>query len=110
MTVRTPDSGFESIEQRFERLERVVPFLLLAVPLIPYVLSQSPSAGAVGITVGVAVAAGAWIMWMVILHPGWTQRRRVMGVYIAGLIVFNAALTIRGDPLLYGGRGDPRRA
>ena len=95
MTVRTPDSGFESIEQRFERLERVIPFLLLAVPLIPYVLSQSPSAGAVGITVGVAVAAGVWIMWMVILHPGWTQRRRVMGVYIAGLIVFNAALTIR---------------
>ena len=95
MTVRTPDSGFESIEQRFERLERVVPFLLLAVPLIPYVLSQSPSAGAVGITVGVAVAAGAWIMWMVILHPGWTQRPRIMGVYITGLIVFNAALTIR---------------
>ena len=95
MTVRTPDSGFESIEQRFERLERVIPFLLLAVPLIPYVLSQSPSAGALGITAGVAVAAGAWIMWMVILHPGWTQRRRVMGVYLAGLIVFNAVLTIR---------------
>ena len=58
-------------------------------------LSQSPSAGALGITVGVAVAAGAWIMWMVILHPGWTQRRRVMGVYFTGLIVFNAVLTIR---------------
>ncbi len=95
MTVRTPDSGFESIEQRFERLERVIPFLLLAVPLIPYVLSQSPSAGAVGITAGVAVGAGAWIMWMVILHPGWTQRRRVMGLYIAGLIALNAVLTIR---------------
>ena len=95
MTVRTPDSGFESIEQRFERLERVIPFLLLAVPLIPYVLSQSPSAGALGITAGVAVAAGAWIMWMVILHPGWTQRRRLMGVYLTGLIVFNAVLTIR---------------
>lgn len=70
MTVRTPDSGFESIEHRYERLERFVPFLLLVVPLIPYVLSQSPTVGALGITVGVAVAAGAWIMWMVILHPG----------------------------------------
>ena len=95
MTVRTPDSGFESIEQRFERLERLVPFLLLAVPLVPYVLSQSPTAGAVGITVGVAVAAGAWIIWMIVLHPGWTHRRRVMGVYVTGLIVCNAALTIR---------------
>ncbi len=95
MTVRTPDSGFESIEHRFERLERIIPFLLLAVPLIPYVLSQSPTAGAVGITVGVAVAAGAWIMWMVILHPGGTERRWVMGVYLAGLIAFIAVLTIR---------------
>ena len=67
VTVRTPDSGFESIEHRYERLERFLPFLLLAVPLIPYVLSQSPTAGAVGITAGVAVAAGAWIMWMI--HP-----------------------------------------
>ena len=75
VTVRTPDSGFVSVEQRYERLERFLPFLLLAVPLIPYVLSQSPTAGAVGITVGVAVAAGAWIMWMVILHAGWTERR-----------------------------------
>ena len=95
MTVRTPDSGFESIEQRFDRLERFIPFLLLAVPLIPYVLSQSPTAGAVGITAGVAVAAGAWIMWMVLLPPGWTERRGVMSVYLTGLIAFIAVLTIR---------------
>jgi signal transduction histidine kinase len=95
VTVRTPDSGFESVEQRFERLERFLPFLLLSVPLIPYVLSQDPTAGAVGITAGVAVAAGAWIWWMTILHPGWAGRRWLMRAYFAGLIVFNAALTIR---------------
>ncbi len=95
MTVRTPDSGFESMEQRYERLERFVPFLLLSVPLIPYVLSQDPTAGAVGITVGVAVAAGAWIMWMINLHPGWTERRWLMRVYFTGLIVFTAVLTVR---------------
>ena len=95
MTVRTPDSDFESVEQRFERLVRFIPFLLLAVPLIPYVLSQSPTAGAVGITAGVAVAAGVWIMWMVILHPGWMERRRVMEVYVTGLIALIAVLTIR---------------
>lgn len=74
MTVRTPDSGFESIERRYARLERFLPYLLLAVPLLPCVLSQRPTAGAAGITIGVAVAAG-WIMWMVGLHPGWTSRR-----------------------------------
>ena len=48
VTVRTPDSGFESLENRYEMLTRFLPFLLLVVPLIPYVLSQSPTAGAVG--------------------------------------------------------------
>ena len=95
MTVRTPDSGFESIEHRYERLERFLPLLLLAVPLAPYVLSQSPSAGAFGITAGVAVAAGAWITWMIHLHPRWTENRWLMWVYFTGLLAFIAVLTIR---------------
>jgi signal transduction histidine kinase len=95
VTVRTPDSGFESIERRYQKIQRFLPFLLLTVPLIPYVLSQTPTAGAAGITVGVAAAAGAWVMWWVNLHPGWGDRRWLMGVYFTGLIVFNAALTIR---------------
>jgi len=93
--VRTPDSGFEPLELRFERLQRFVPYLLLTFPLIPYVLSQNPSAGAVGITVGVAVAAAAWITWWVSLHPAWADRRWLMGIYFTGLIGFIAVLTIR---------------
>ncbi len=95
VTVRTPDSGFESLERRYERIQRFLPYLLLTVPLIPYVLSQSPTAGAVGITAGVAVAAGVWIMWMINLHPAWGDRRWLMGIYFIGLITFNAGLTIR---------------
>jgi signal transduction histidine kinase len=95
VTVRTPDSGFESLERRFQRIDRFIPYLLLAFPLLPYLLSQNPSAGAVGITVGIAAAAGAWIMWMVYLHPGWAERRWLMAVYITGLIAFTAALTFR---------------
>ena len=74
MTVRTPDSGLESLERRYESLARVIQYVLLAVPLIPYVLVFRPSAGAFAITVGVAVAAGAWITWATILHPGWVER------------------------------------
>jgi signal transduction histidine kinase len=95
VTVRTPDSGLESMEQRYESLLRLVPFPLLAVPLLPYFLSQSPTAGAFGITVGVAVAAGAWIIWMIILHPGWAERPWLMGVFFVGLIAFIAVLTVR---------------
>jgi signal transduction histidine kinase len=95
VTVRTPDSGLESLERRYERIQQFLPYLLLAVPLIPYVLSQNPTAGAVGITVGIAVAAGAWIMWMINLHPAWGDRRWLMGIYFIGLITFTAVLTIR---------------
>ena len=93
--MRTPDSSFEPLELRFERIQRFVPYLLLTFPLIPYVLSQNPSAGAVGITVGVAVAAGAWITWWISLHPAWADRRWLMGIYFTGLIGFIAVLTIR---------------
>ncbi len=95
MTVRTPDSDFEALERRYDWLLRLLPYLLLAVPLIPYVLSQSPSAGALGITVGVIVAAGAWIGWMIILHPGWAQRPWLMRTYFIGLVAFTAVLTVR---------------
>ena len=95
MTVRTPDSGIESMEQRYDTLLRLLPFLLLTVPLLPYFLSQRPTAGAFGITVGVAVAAGAWITWMVILHPGWAKRPWLMGIFFVGLVAFIAVLTIR---------------
>jgi hypothetical protein len=95
VAVRTPDSGFESLEQRYETLSRVIPYLLLAVPLVPYVLSQSPTAGAFGITVAVAVAAGAWVTWMVVLHPVETRRPWQRYAYFAGLLVFVAVLTFR---------------
>jgi len=93
--VRTPDSGFENLERRYESVARLVPYLLLVVPFIPYVLSQAPSAGAIGITVGVAAAAGAWVAWMVVLHPGPPRRPWQGYVYFAGLLVFIAVLTFR---------------
>ena len=93
--VRMPDSGLESLEQRYARLEWFLPYVLLAVPLLPYALSQSPSAAAFGITAAIAVAAAAWVFVMTRLHPAWTGRRGLMMIYCAGLIVFIALLTIR---------------
>jgi signal transduction histidine kinase len=95
VTVRTPDSGFESLEQRHELLSRIIPYMLLAVPLIPYVLSQRPTAGAFGITAGIAAAAGAWVTWLVVLRPDCTQRSWQKRVYFVGLLGFIAALTLR---------------
>jgi signal transduction histidine kinase len=95
VTVRTPDGGFESLERRYVELERFLPYLLLTAPLLPYALSQSPTAGAVGITAGIAAAAAAWITVLVRLRPGWTRRRPLMGIYFAGLVAFIAVLTAR---------------
>ncbi len=95
MTVRTPDSGLESLEQRYLRLERFLPYLLLAFPLIPYALSQRPTLGAFGITAGVAVAAAVWVTWLVVLHPQWGGRRVLMGIYCLGLIAFSSVLIVR---------------
>ena len=95
MTVRTPDSSLESLDRRYESLMRWVPYLVLAVPLIPYALTQNPTAGAIGITVAVAAAAGAWITWFTLLHPGWAERRWLMRLYCVGLLAFIAALTAR---------------
>jgi signal transduction histidine kinase len=95
VTIRTPDSNLESLELRYDSIMRVVPYLVLFVPLVPYVLSQYPSAGAAAITVGVAVAACAWITWFTVLHPGWAGRRGLMRFYCIGLFAFIAALTAR---------------
>ena len=93
--MRTPDSGLESLERRYQMLLRLLPYPLLAVPFIPYVLSQDPSAGALGITAGIAVAAGAWIAWMNTLHPRWTERPWLRRVYFVGLVAFIVVLTVR---------------
>jgi signal transduction histidine kinase len=95
VTVRTPDSGFEALEQRYESLSRILPYLLIAIPLVPYVLSQNPTAGALGITAGIAAAAGAWVTWMVVLRPDRMQRSWLKRLYFAGLLVFIATLTVR---------------
>jgi signal transduction histidine kinase len=95
VTLRTPDSGLESLELRYESIMQWIPYLVLAVPLLPYVLTQGPTAGAVGITAGVAVAAAAWITWFVTLHPGWAPRRWLMRLFCLGLFAFVAALTAR---------------
>ena len=95
MTVSRPDSGLDSVERQYETVARMVPYVLLVVPLVPYVLSQQPTAGAFGITAGIAVAAGAWYTWSIILHPGWIESQRLMRSFMVAEVVFIALLTLR---------------
>ena len=95
MAVRTPDSGLESLERRYESVGRVAQYLLLAVPLVPYTLTQHPTSGAMLITVGLAALAAAWVTWLAVLHPSRTQHRWLVVACFAGLVVLVWVLTAR---------------
>jgi signal transduction histidine kinase len=95
VAVSRPDSGLESVERQYETAARIVPYVLLVVPLVPYLLSQNPSAGAIGITAGLAVAAAAWYTWWIILHPGWIESQPLMRSFLVVEVVFIALLTLR---------------
>jgi signal transduction histidine kinase len=95
VTVRTPDSGFDALDRRYESQTRLVQYLLLAFPLLPYALVQKPSAGAFGITAGVVAAAAVWITWATMRHPRWASRPWTVRFYMAGLVTLIAVLTLR---------------
>jgi signal transduction histidine kinase len=95
VTVRTPDSGFEALEHRYERIARAASYLLIAVPFLPYVLSERPTSGALLITIGLAALTAAWISWMMFFEPSWTQHRWLVVVYFVGLIALAWILTAR---------------
>ena len=91
----TPDGSLEAPERRLEIWLRVVPFVLLIMSMIPYLVTQRPSAGDVGRTAALAALAAAWVAWWVPLHPGWAANRVLMSVYYLGFLAFSALLVAR---------------
>ena len=77
-------AGTDAHERRLEAWLRVVPFVLLAMSMLPYLITQRPTAGDVGRTLAVVALAAAWVTWWVVLHPDWATRRVLMSVYYAG--------------------------
>lgn len=94
MPVNPPDSGLESLEHRYEMLGRVLPYLLIVVPLLPYKFTQDPSTGAFLGTVGLAAGAAAWTA-LLLGNPRARCKTWLMRLYLAGAVVFMAALTLR---------------
>jgi signal transduction histidine kinase len=95
MGVRTPDSGFAPLDEHFDVFLRALPFILLALPLMIYTLSEQPRSGTLIITAGVALLAATWIVGFTIVLPARLRRPWVMRGYLAGLIVASFALAIR---------------
>jgi signal transduction histidine kinase len=49
----------------------------------------------VAVTVGVAAATSAWVLWWVTWHSGWADRRVLMCVYFAGFVACGTLLVLR---------------
>src|ERR1700678_819149 len=60
-----------------------------------YALTERPSAGAFELTAGVAGLAAIWQAAMISLRPDPDRNSRLVRVYVAGMIVFAALLTLR---------------
>jgi hypothetical protein len=59
--VRTPDSDLDAAERKLATWSRAAPFFLLIASMIPYLITDRPTAGDVGRTLAVAAAAAAWV-------------------------------------------------
>jgi hypothetical protein len=93
MTAPTPDGSLESWDKRLETFGRIGPYVLLLISTLIAVLAGPWKD--LWVTLGLVVFAAAWIAWWATLHPGWAQRRALMGIYYVGLIALIAALVVR---------------
>jgi signal transduction histidine kinase len=74
---------------------RVIPYPLLALPLLMYALTERPSAGAFELTAGLAGLAAIWQAGMISLRPVQGRNTWMVRVYVTGMIGFAALLTLR---------------
>ncbi len=76
-------------------LVNVVPYTLLALPVAILAIVEGWAGGSLLIDLGLCGLAAAWLLGMFTLRPGWWDRPRIMGVFVAGLIVITALLVAR---------------
>ncbi|GIM88411.1 sensor histidine kinase [Paractinoplanes toevensis] len=73
-------------------LATVVPYVLLGA-----LAAVTVVAGADAVNLALCALAALWILMVYTLHPAWRDRPRVMGVFLAGLLLITLALVLR-DP------------
>jgi signal transduction histidine kinase len=88
--------GFVATETWLDRLTRITPFFLLAVPILPYTLAQRPAGADIGRTLAVVAATVAWLIWFVVLLPPRAPRHQLqMSVYFVGFLAASTVLIAR---------------
>jgi hypothetical protein len=92
--IRVP--RFAAPETWLDRLLRVLPFVLLAVPFLPYALSQQPTGGDIGRTLAVVAPTAAWLGGFVVLRPLRVRDPEwLMPAYFVGFLAASVVLIAR---------------
>ena len=84
-----PESGWE---RREALMLRVLPYCALAVSVVLVTVGDAGSRTHLVVTLALTVAAVAWMLVLTTLHPAWTERPLIMGVYYVGVLALAAAL------------------
>jgi signal transduction histidine kinase len=83
----------------FDRPMRVLPFVALAGSAVLTVIADTPvSTAPFAVTLAVVAVTAGWMYWLIIRHPEWERRTRLMAVFFIGLWLLMAVL-ILCDPL-----------
>ncbi|HEY7879586.1 MAG TPA: sensor histidine kinase [Streptosporangiaceae bacterium] len=96
MRIRRPSAQLELWERWEQPAMAALPYVMLViVASMTVVIKWGESTGDLLIDLGLAAAAGAWILWNFTLHPAWRQRPRRMVVFFIVLAILMALLVLR---------------
>ncbi|GAB3138495.1 sensor histidine kinase [Microbispora hainanensis] len=82
-------------EQRFLPMVTVVPYVLLAVMAAVTIAFKHDQPGSLAVDLVLCAAAALWSLALFTLRPAWRDRTGVMGVFLAGLVVFGLVMVLR---------------
>jgi signal transduction histidine kinase len=96
MRIRRPSAQLELWERWEQPAMAALPYVMLViVASMTVVIKWGESTGDLLIDLGLAAAAGAWILWNFTLHPAWRQRPRRMVIFFVVLAILMALLVLR---------------
>ncbi len=82
-------------ERRLGAIAHVIPYFVLTVTTVLYVIFTAHPAPERWFTYGVVAFGYVWMAWWFTLHPRWRERTDLMAVFIGGMVVFYAVLGMR---------------
>ena len=96
MRIPRPSAQLELWERWEQPAMAALPYVMLViVASMTVAIKWGESTGDLLIDLGLAAAAGLWMLWNFTLHPAWRQRPRRMAVFFIVLAILMALLVLR---------------